>query len=565
MSDVSKAPKLRHAVARPSRRLPVIWVIPFLAVAIGAWLAWETLSKQGPTITITFESAEGLQAGQSQLKYKDIVLGTVKNLSFTPDRARVIVTIGTSKEADPFLNDKTIFWVVKPRLFAGNVSGLETLLSGAYIGMRPGNGTDTSVRNFTGLENPPVVDSDVPGHTFLLKASRLGSISLGSPVFFRDLTVGEVLGWDVADMADSVTIHTFVRAPFDSYVNDQTRFWNASGLSVKFGGTGVEFQLESVRALVLGGIAFDNSTTDTAEPTTRTRKEFPLFSDRETAIAASYSRNVSVLSYFPGSIRGLAPGAEVTVRGMKVGEVTDVRLAYDPVTDAIVAPVRYTIQPERILGVGVNQVFPSMLDAANSMLQRGMRARLDTANLLTGQKLVALVVVPDARPAHATMDGKDIVFPAVDSGGISDLQASAGDLLANINAIPFAQIGKNLDGILASINELANSSQSNQALADLATTIGSVQALVRRLDNGLAPVMKQLPEIATGLQKTTIGAARLMQSVDNAYGDNTKFSRDLDRLLLQLNDAVRSIRSLADLLARHPEALVKGRPGARLE
>ena len=329
MSDNASPPALPQALIQQKRRIPVIWVIPFVAIAIGAWLAWDTLSKEGPTITVTFESAEGLQAGQSQLKFKDIALGTVNTLELSVDHTHVIVTIKTTKQATSLLTDQTSFWVVKPRLFAGNLSGLSTLLSGAYIAMLPPATGGKSRREFIGRENPPVLEANVPGHTFLLKASRLGSISLGSPVFFRDLNVGEVLGWDIADMAEFVTIHAFVRAPFDTYVHDQTRFWNASGLSVKLAGTGVEVQLESLRALLLGGIAFETPQTARPGEASAANHVFPLFESRNLANAASYSRKIPMISYFPGSVSGLAAGSEVTMHGLVVGQVTDVRLVYD--------------------------------------------------------------------------------------------------------------------------------------------------------------------------------------------------------------------------------------------
>ena len=341
MSDVAGDTDLLHASTRRSRRPSVIWLIPIVAVAIGAWLAWDTLSREGPTITVTFETAEGLQASQSQLKFRDIVLGTVQSLALSDDHSHVVVKVSTTKQADPLLNSDTQFWVVKPRLFAGNVSGLSTLVSGSYIGMLPGQATTTSRRDFVGREDPPVLESNVPGRTFLTKASRLGSVSLGSPVFFRDLTVGEVLGWDIGDMAESATIHVFVREPFDKYVNDQTRFWDASGLSVKLGGNGVEVQVESLRAIVLGGIAFDTLSGSAVGQESDKDHVFPLFANKDAAQAASYSRSIPFVAYFPGSVRGLAAGADVTLHGLKVGQVTDVQLTYDAAKDAITAPVQF--------------------------------------------------------------------------------------------------------------------------------------------------------------------------------------------------------------------------------
>jgi paraquat-inducible protein B len=553
-----------HAQTRRSRRLPVIWIIPLAAVAIGAWLAWETLSKQGPTITISFDSAEGLQAGQSQLKFKDIVLGTVQSLELTPDHSRVLVKVATTRQAEPLLTEGAVFWVVKPRLFAGNVSGLETLLSGSYIGMLPAPIAGKAERSFTGREDPPVLQANVPGRTFLLKANRLGSMSLGSPVFFRDLSVGEVLGWDIADMAESVTIRAFVRAPYDQYVNEDTRFWNASGISLKLGGAGVELQLESLRALLLGGIAFATPTGLDVAKVIPNDHVFPLFPDRDAANAASYSRKIPVVSYFPGSVRGLAPGSEVTMHGLVVGRVTGVRLRYDPAKDAIVAPVQYEVEPERILGVG-KQVFATAREGVEAVLKRGMRASLDSASLITGQQMVTLDFVKDAPPAALEMEGPDFVLPTTEGGGFAGLQASATALLERVSTIPFKQIGDNLDGVLRATNTLANGPQLKQALTELSATVSTANALLTQLDTDARPALRQLPEIAAGLNKTLTSVNKLALSLDGGYGNNTQFNRDVERLLIQLNDAVRSIRALADLLARHPEALIKGRPVGGIE
>jgi paraquat-inducible protein B len=564
MSETISPPPRHTARARRSRRIPVIWLIPVIAIAIGGWLAWDTLSKEGPTITVTFDSAEGLQAGQSQLKFREIVLGTVKSLDLAPDHSHVIVTIGTTRQAEPLLTDQTVFWVVKPRLFAGNISGLDTLLSGSYVGMLPGATAGKTQRVFTGREDPPVLQAHVPGHTFSLRATKVGSISVGSPVFFRDLNVGEVLGWDIGDMARNVTIHIFVRAPYDRYVNDDTRFWNASGVSVKLGATGVEVQMESLRALLLGGIAF-NTPDDKAEAARSAEDHvFPLFADENTAEAASYSRKIPVVSYFSGSVRGLAAGSEVVMHGLVVGHVTSVSIMYDAAQDTIVAPVRYQVEPERIVGVG-KRVYATSRDAVEEVLQHGLRASLVSASLITGQQMISLDFVKDAPPASLAMDGDAFVLPSTESGGFAGLQASVSAVLDKVNDIPFKQIGDNLNALLKTTNNTISGPQLEQALGNLSATLVSAKALVENLNSGTSPAIRQLPAIATQLQQTLTSVNKLVLSLGSGYGDDTQFSRDLDRLLIQSNDAVRSLRALADLLARHPEALVKGRPGGGTE
>ncbi|MBV8935102.1 MAG: MCE family protein, partial [Alphaproteobacteria bacterium] len=470
----------------------------------------------------------------------------------------VIATIATTHEAKPLLTEGTLFWVVKPRFFAGNISGIETLLSGSYIGMLPAANPGKSQQEFVGREDPPVLGTYVAGRTFLLKSKRIGSVSVGSPIFFRDLNVGEVLGWDIADMAEYVTIHAFVRAPYDSYVHDQTRFWNASGVSIKLGGTGIDVQMESLKALLLGGVAFDSPTEAIHAAEAPLDHVFPLFADRETANAASYTRKIPAISYFPGSVSGLAPGAAVTVHGLKVGEVTDVRLTYDAAKDEVLAPVRYEIEPERVVGVG-KRVFNTDQESVQALLKQGLRASLQSASLITGQQNVSLDFVTDAPPAEVTMDGPDYVVPATEGGGFASLTASATELLNKVNTMPFEQIGKDLDGILKSTNDMVRGPQVKKALTDLAGMIASAQGMIQRLDT------KQLPELVAGLDKTLTSANKLVLSLDNGYGDNTKFNRDMERLLVQANDALRSIRALSDLLARHPEALIKGRPAGPLE
>ena len=538
-----------------------MWLIPLVAIAIGGWLAWDTLSKEGPTITLSFETAEGLQAGQSQLKFKEIVLGTVQSLDLAADHSRVLVKIATTRQAESLLTDTTTFWVVKPRLFAGSLSGLSTLLSGAYIGMLPGEAAGKPQRSFVGREDPPVLETNVPGHTFLLKASRLGSISIGSPVFYRDLDVGTVLGWDIDGIAATVTIHAFVRAPYDSYVHDETRFWDASGFSVKLGGTGVDVQVESLRALLLGGVAFDTPDAQVQTAVSAEAHVFPLFKDRDAADSASYTRQIPMVAYFSGSVQGLGPGSEVTVRGLRVGRVTDVRLSYDPAKHTVVVPVHFEIQPERVVGIG-DHVYKTTAEAVDALIQGGLRATLQSASLITGQQMVVLDFVPNAPPATLAMEGTNFILPTTDSGGLSGLQASATELLTKLNTIPFAQIGANLDGILGGVNTAANGPEMRQTLTQLVAIVARAKDLVDHLDSGVSPALRQLPQIATDLQKTLANANRLVQSLDSGYGGNTQFSRDVGRLLVQLNEAVSSVRALADLLTRDPSALIKGRPTA---
>jgi len=535
-----------------------IWAIPVVTALIGGWLAWNTLGRRGPLITITFQNAEGLQAGQSHVRHKDVDMGLVQEVTLSPDLQRVIVTVRMRRAAEPLLSDHAEFWVVKPRFFAGSISGLETLLSGAYIELLPGKPGGEEKRDFTGLEDPPVLQTDVPGTTFLLHAARIGSISLGSPVFYRDFEVGQVLGWDIADMADSVSIHTFVRAPFDRYVHDGSRFWNASGATLELGPKGVKFQLESIRAVLLGGVAFDTPGEARQTPVSTANHSFELYTDREAAVHASYTERIQFVSYFTGSAAGLAPGAAVTLRGLPVGDVHSVDLWYDKVADRVVVAVRYDVEPQRISQMQMPDG-GDMTATLHALVARGLRASLATSNLLTGGKEVALAIQPDAPKEDLKANGDIFVMPTTDSGGLADLAQSATALLTKLNSLPFDQIGQNLNETLRGANQLVNDPQLHKAVAALQPLLAQLQDLVQKADTGVGPVLQKLPKLAQGLDEAVQRLNKVLSSVDTDYGGNSGFNRDLDHLLLQLTDTARSVRVLADLLTRHPEALIRGR------
>jgi paraquat-inducible protein B len=559
MSDTPDPPPTAtvHAHRGGWGRISLIWIIPIVTAVIGAWLAWDTLSHRGPVITITFQSAEGLQAGQSHVRYKAVDMGLVEGIALTGDHQRVAVRVRMTRAAVPLLNDKTQFWVVKPRFFAGSISGLETLLSGAYIGMLPNAQGTEEASEFTGLEDPPVLQSDEPGHTFLLSAPRIGNINLGSPVYYRDLTVGEVLGWDIADMADSVTIHAFVRAPFDRYVHDESRFWNASGATVSLGANGLQLQLESLRALVLGGIALDTSHEARSSPVSGENHEFTLYSNQEAADAASYQQHIPMLAYFGGSVAGLAVGAPVVLRGIRIGVVQKVTLQYDKKTDNVLVPVQFDVEPERITDwpVQPSRDLPATL---SEMVKRGLRVRLDSASLITGQKQLNLDVFPGSPPVALRIESDRYVIPAL-SNGSDDIMASASAILAKLNAVPFDQIGSNLNGALQALNNVANSEQLRQSLESLRSTLAGADVLVKKLNTDAEPALQRLPAIADQLEESVRRANRLLGSVDSGYGGSSTFNRDFDRMMVQITDTARSVRVLSDLLTRHPEALIRGR------
>lgn len=555
------APGLPEARVQARRPFHYVWLVPVVAAIIAGFLAVQAIVRAGPTITITFATAEGLTAGQTKIRHKAVQLGTVKNIVLGANNAVVEVSADMQREAKRFLTANTRFWVVRPRLNAGNISGLDTLLSGAYIEMDPGAPGGPETAAFTGLEEPPAVRSDEPGTAYLLKASRIGSLSSGSPVFYHDIVVGEVLGFDAKprDLAlgRAIPVHVFIRQPFDQLVRQGTHFWNASGVSFDLGAQGLQVRIESLQAVLSGGIAFDIPDDARGMPMSKSDAEFELYPNQQAAANAGFRQRIPFLVYFTGSVRGLAVGAPVELFGIQIGTVTGIDLQFDPTGKNSRVAVRLEVQPERIMQPEqLREADP--IDVSRRLVERGMRVQLRSANLLTGQLLVAFDIFPNEKPAEVTQEGDAVVLPSV-PGGLDSITSNLSDILLKIDRLPLDDIARNLNGTLANARSFTGAPELRQSLQALSSTLAAAQDLMHKADTDAAPFLKRLPDIAQSLQAAVDKAGKLLGSADAGYGENSQFRRDVQRLLEQVSDTARSVRLLSDYLDTHPEALLRGR------
>jgi paraquat-inducible protein B len=538
------------------RRFSPIWLVPIVAALVGVYLAWITLSDKGPTITITFQTADGLEAGKTVIKHKEVVFGTVRSLALSEDLSHVEVTAEMTKEAAPHLRQGTRFWVVRPRLSAsGGLTGFSTIVSGAYIELDPGRGA--SEQSYTGLEDPPVVRADMPGTEFLLTADRIGSIGTGSPIYFRDVQVGQVMGFDSSNLEAGVKIHAFIRAPYDQQVYAGTRFWNAAGISLTTGPQGFRLQIESLQAVLAGGIAFDTpSTARTGEPA-KTGTSFALYKDQTSMQESEYTIRLPYLVYFGGSVGGLAPGAPVEWQGIKIGQVTDVRLQYDAAAGVARIPVTIEVEPQRIELVGTDQDFATGANVA-ALVRRGLRAQLKTGNLLTGAMVVSFEMDPDAPPAELGTGDRYPVIPSV-PGQLDSAMRSINGILDKVSSLPLDQLIQQANATLKSFETLAAAPEITDSLRSLAGTLASTQQLLSQANTNLGPVIEKLPPLLDATQQAVRRLSGTLGSVTQGYGADSTFKRDLTRLMSQVDDTLRSVRVLTDYLEQHPEALIRGK------
>ncbi len=549
-------PVARASVRR--RHLSLVWIIPVVALLVAGYLGVRALNDRGPLATITFNTADGLTANQTQVKHKAVGLGTVEDIALARDLSHVVVKVRMNSQGEHVLTDHARFWVVKPRITSGSISGLETLVSGAFIGIDPGEPGGSPKKDFVGLEQPPGVRSDEPGHTYTLEAGTIGALSEGSPIFYRDIPAGEVLGYDLGNGHGAVTVTAFVHAPYDKFVHAQTHFWNTSGINVNLGAQGLHVEFESLQAVISGGVSFDSPRETWEGPMAADGAKFRLYSNKAEADAAGFNQRIPLVTYLQSSVAGLGTGSGVDVFGIQVGSVTDVRLLLDPNTGVTKVRVAMEIQPERVFPADsyVAKADPTKVLAA--LVGQGMRAEIDTVSYVTGQKNITMAFVPNAKQAGITLEDDAVVVPS-QAGGLDNVMSAVSDVATKLQQIPFAQIGENANALIATLNSTVGGPELKSTLRSLSATMRDAQVLVHDTDAGLQPTLKRLPEISAQLQDTLKHANAALAGLGTAYGADSDFQRSLERVLAQANDAVRSVRLLADYLNRNPSALILGR------
>jgi len=530
------------------RRISIVWLVPLIALAIGGWLVYKAISEKGPTISITFKSADGLEAGKTKIKYKDVELGQVVSIELDDKLSQVIVKAEMVKQAGKFISQNTRFWVVRARVAAGGVSGLGTLFSGAYIGLDPGK-RGTPATHFEGLEVPPVVTTDLPGSHFVLRAASLGSLNVGAPVYFRRIEVGQVVSYQLDEDGQAVTVKVFVHDPHHQLVRKNTRFWNASGLDVAIGADGIRVDTESFVSMMVGGIAFDTpANMEPGEPAEE-NDVFNLYKNRDSISEKTYARKNKWLLHFDSGVRGLKAGAPVELQGIQMGQVLDVNLEFDVDKEAFKIPVLIEIEPDRVKASGQLPKGAEGQKIMDFLVEKGLRAQLKTGSLITGQLLVAIEMHPEAPPANINWEGRYPELPTVPTA-MEEMTTNLTQLLNKFEKLPIEQIGDDLRDTVAGAKQLINSAELQQAVRALNQTLDQAQKFVAALNTGIAPELKTA---VSNLDTALIQAQKLTKSL------NSDVAPQLDRTLKELQSAARSIKAWAAYLERNPEALIRGK------
>lgn len=514
---------------RPPPRLAVIWLAPVAAALICLALAASWLERSGSKVTVSFATAEGLEAGQTRVRYRDVEIGRLTELRLSRDRSRVLAVLELDTSAERFAVCGTRFWVVRPRVGAGGFSGLTTLISGPYIAVDVG-GTTPRCRQFTGLEIPPSVTSDQNGGRFVLHASSLESLNVGSPIYFRRVQVGQVLNYALARGGSTVDVDVFVKAPYDRYVTSRTRWWQASGIDLRFDSSGLTLDTQSVTTLLSGGVVFDVPGSRMPEQRAADGTVFALASSRSEAMRRAVDGPAApVRMRFNGNVRGLSVGAPVDFEGVELGEVTDIDLDFTPARNRFDMVVTLNLYPYR-LGPRYRAAFGSGSGAAAKALLRqlvdqGLRGQLRMGSVLTGQRYVALDFFPNAPALSIDTRRMPVELPTVPNT-VEELQDQLANIVKRLDRVPFDEIGFNL----------------NQAL-------DNANSLFQQVDAELVPQTRET--LATA--ERSFNAANAMLQQDSPIHTDTR------QALSELRRTLAALKTLSDYLEQHPESIVWGK------
>ena len=553
-------PQVPEADIKASRLISAVWLIPLVAALMAGWLVYRTLSEQGPAITLTFETATGLESGKTQVKYKDVVVGAVDTVKLDADSRRVVVTADMEREAEDLLTDTARFWVVRPRLGIKEISGLGTLVSGAFIELDPGRGGKAKL-DFQGLDAPPVIKADAPGGKFVLTTADLGSVSHGSPVYFRGIEVGEVLGYELTKDKTLIRVHVFVHAPHDKLVRKNTRFWNVSGLQVSLDANGMQVKTGTLQSLVLGGVAFE--TPDLLAPGKQAADgtRFVLFKTQGDVEEVSSTEKIRFILYFDSSVRGLGVGAPVEFRGIRVGSVVDIKLQFEPESNTFRIPVLVEIMPQSISLFDQGYVKPATDFAkrksqTKTLIDLGLRARLKTGSFLTGQLFVDLDLHPQTAVKMVGTDPNVLEIPTLPPS-LEEITNSLTALVEKLQRVPLDTISAKLVETLEGAGKLVNAPETRDAMSSLRKAASELERLIRNVDRQVIPNVAGVVKQATATLKK---AEKAIASMETVVAKDSPVRFELRAALEEISSSARSVRQLADYLKRNPNALLMGKP-----
>ena len=536
-------PAMPAAIER-RRRVSPIWLVPFVALVIAIALGVRAWDQKGVEVEIIFDAAGGIEVGKTEIRLKDVPVGKVTKLNLSDDLSRVHAIATLDRSMSRHLSEHSRFWLVTPRISASGVSNLGTLVSGVYIVMDPGK-KEGHKDSFLGLTEPPAVQSDEKGTQYILRAETLGSLDVGSPVYYRQLRVGEVINYQLSVDGSHVDARIFVEAPYDHLVSKRSRFWNVSGFDVSVGIDGVKAEMASISSLLLGGVAFESPPTVVGQKPAKADYTFALYDDKKAAHEGRYTLSYMYLLKFSYSVKGLSVGAPVEFRGLKVGSVADIRLAsIDSPEKSLEVLIK--LEPQRF----DDQASPTreQTDAILSdLIAKGLRAEIKSGNLMLGSKYIELHFVDEAQPAQLVAGSGAVgQIPTVDLP-LDQLERQLSKVADAFSRVPVDSIGEGVDESLQAINEILSVFNKNNTAQALHGTIANAEKATRHLEGAVTDARLTLTQLT-----------QTLKSVDHTIAPDSQLHAEFLEMLDSVSEASDSFDRFVEELYRYPSSLVFG-------
>jgi paraquat-inducible protein B len=557
--DGEPQPQARTLALESHSRWPgLVWALPLAALIIVAYLGIQAIAHAGVDVVVTFNSAADAKVGDTQVIYKGLSVGHVVRLRLNPDRQHVDMTLRLDPSLKPLLRQGTKFWLVGAKPSLTDLNSLKAALAGVTIGFAPGDGEP--VRHFAGLDEPPQVLPGTKGSPYELVSNQVGATREGASVFYHGLEVGKVTDVDLLGRNNFKT-KIFVQAPYDRFVRRGTLFFNTSAVQISLSGGSISTQFAPGNAALSGGVEFDTPADAVDQTTAPAASSFPLFADRSHAINGPRGPQVFYRVLFTDPVGELDVGAPVTLRGFQIGSVTSRDLEFDPDRGVLTTPVTIGIEPERLVrqqgkASATAETAASTDRAIEQLLKLGFRARLAQNPPIVGSRMVELDVVPGARKVALSGDRSGADFPIIpdtSSGDVTALAVKANDILAQVQQVPFAQIGSDVRAITSKLSTLVSSPKVMDSLTHLDSSLNQIDQTLTETRPKIGPLVDNLKSAANQVDSLATAANALVS------GDGSTQDASLPGTLHQLTDAARALRGLADYLSRHPEAIIRGK------
>ncbi len=555
------SPVRKTAVRAAQAGVNIIWLVPILALIVTLGVAWNAYAGRGEMIEVEFADATGITPGETTLRFREITVGQVESVRFTPDLSRVVVEIRVDKDIVRYIDSDAEFWIVRPQVSAQGVTRLDTVLTGAFIEGFWDAEVKDQTRSFVGLERAPLIREDAEGTWVTLRLDEASGLSAGAPVTFRGIQVGRLEYLRLSDEDDSVLVDAFIEAPHDRRLSTATVFWNTSGFSLSLGARGVSFNVNSLASVLQGGVSFDTFVSG-GRPI-ESGQVFAVLPDEDAARANVFVNDpngqLRLAMQIDGGVQGLEKGADVLFKGLRVGVVSDIQTMIDN-QPGDGATVRQTaildISPLK-LGLGSEATPESALEFLKSEVEGGLRARVASSGFFGSTLVVEMIEVPDAPPAQIDAEAQPFPTLPTTEPALSDFSQTAEGLLARVDNLPIEQVLTSATDMMNSVTALVSSQDTRaipeylrSALEDARTTLADIRGMVAKLrDTGAAENAGQTLEIAremTGkLNQALDRLPDILESIQKASTsvqdvDFASIGAQLDATLQDVRDVIGS-------------------------